>query len=137
MMKLNEFINETIFEIMKGIDDADKKLKDKNIGKVWKDDFDTMGQHLVGQGIVKGRAEMDENGVKQPCPPVMLINFDVGLEVKEETEKGSKAEIGVAAKVINIIKLKAEAKEHSQKGESEKSAHNVKFTVPIGINPDM
>jgi hypothetical protein len=136
-MKLNEFITETIFEIVKGIDDVDKKLQESKIGKVWKKDFDTLGQHLVIQGIVKGSAEVNSEGKKQPCPPVMLINFDVGLEVKEEKEKGSKAEISVGGKVLNIIKTEGDVEGHSRKGESEKSAHNVKFTVPIGINPDM
>ena len=136
-MKLNEFITETIFEIVKGIDDVDKKLQENKIGKVWKKDFDTLGQHLVIQGIVKGRAEVNSKGEKQPCPPVMLINFDVGLEVKEEKEKGSKAEINVGGKALSIIKVEGDVEGHSHKGESEKSAHNVKFTVPIGINPDM
>jgi hypothetical protein len=135
-MKLNEFITETIFEIVKGIDDVDKKLQDSKIGKVWKKDFDTKGQHLVIQGIVKGVAEVLE-GKKQQCPPVMLINFDVGLEVIEEKEKGSKAVINVGGKVLSIIKVEGDVEGHSRKGESEKSAHTVKFTVPIGINPDM
>ncbi len=138
-MKLNEFIAETIYEIVKGMDDVDKKLQENKIGKVWKKDFDTLGQHLVIQGIVKGRPEpqKDSDGNKLPCPPVMLINFDVGLEVKEEKEKGSKAEINVGGKALNIIKVEGDVEGHSHKGESEKSAHNVKFTVPIGINPDM
>jgi hypothetical protein len=138
-MKLNEFITQTIYEIVKGMDDVDKKLREEKIGKVWKNDFDTLGQHLVIQGIVKGKPEpqKDAKGDKRPCPPVMLINFDVGLEVKEEKEQGSKAELDVGAKVLSVLKVSGDVEGHSHKGESEKSAHNIKFTVPIGINPDM
>ncbi|HVO65352.1 MAG TPA: hypothetical protein VMT12_02625 [Syntrophales bacterium] len=67
----------------------------------------------------------------------MLINFDVGLEVKEEKEQGSKAEINVGGKVLNIIKAEGDVDAHSRKGESERSTYTIKFTIPIGINPDM
>jgi hypothetical protein len=40
-------------------------------------------------------------------------------------------------KALGIIKVTGDVEGDSHKGESEKSAHNVKFTVPIGINPDM
>lgn len=138
-MKLNEFINQTIYEIVKGMDDVDKKLQTEKIGKVWKNDFDTLGQHLVTQLIVKGKPEpqKDSKGDKRPCPPVMLINFDVGLEVKEEKGQGSKAKLDVGAKVFTVVKVSGDVEGHSHKQKSEKSAHNVKFTVPIGINPDM
>lgn len=130
-MKLNEFITEQIYEIMKGIGNADEKLKSDEIGKIWKEDFDTLGQHLVSRGIVKGKKKNKD----ADAPPIMLVDFDVNLAIEEERGKGGKAAVSVGATVVSIFKAKGEVEGHSQKTTSEKSVHNVKFTIPISINP--
>ena len=131
-MKLNEFVTETIYQIMKGASDADDRLKSDKLGKVWKQDFDTLGQHLVSHGIAKGKKENKD----ADAPPVMLVDFDVNLEVQEKRGEGSKAEVGGGVTVVSILKVKGGVEGHSEKIESEKSVHNVRFTIPISINPD-
>jgi len=119
-MKLDEFVQTTIDQVMTGIANADKSLRDKKIGRVWDENIRTFGQDLVNVKILKG-------GDAQPGPsvPVLVMEFEVKVVARDE--KGGSAGAGVQLHALSI----------GAKG-TKKSAldqtHTVGFSVPVGLD---
>ncbi len=108
-MELREFITETLMQIAEGIEDAQKRLKDKGSEAIINTN---MTETDVGHLVTGGRRR-----------PVELIEFDVAILASEGTE----AKGGIGLTVASLLNLEAGGKSsHSTGSESR-----IKFKVPM------
>ena len=129
-MELQEYITESLCSVMKGVEEADKKLREGELGKIWRGNFSTLGANLINVGIAK----VEDPNNKGASLPVLVFQFDVNVIVEDKKKAGSSAEIGVGAKVLSIFSFTGKVKGESEKALLEKSAQNLKFSVPVAMH---
>ena len=130
-MDLKTYISETMYSILKAIQDADNKLEKEGLGGVWRTDFITHSQALINVRIAKG-IDPSKPGKSQP---VLILDYDVNITVEDTTKSGDSAEIGVKAKLLSIFSFQGKVEGQSEKSLLEKSIQNLKFSIPIAITP--
>jgi predicted ATP-dependent Lon-type protease len=108
-MELKEFITETLMQIAEGIEQAQRRLKDKSSEAIINTN---MTETDVGHVVTGGRRR-----------PVEFVEFDVAILANEGTE--TKAGIGLT--VASLVKLDAGGKSSQSKG----SESRIKFRVPM------
>ena len=123
-MKLQDFIPDAIAQIMEGLSAADKRLKDAQTGRIYKDPIkETMAQTMVNLGIVK------DNNKK----PLLVVGFDVALVVEEQAGHSDKANLGVAAPLLSVIGVKGGVEGQSNETQKSSQAHRLKFSIPVSF----
>jgi hypothetical protein len=121
-MKLQDFIKEAIVQIMKGMNDADKELKEYDVGGIYKDEYaKTMAQTLVNLGIVKGK---DDTGV-------LIVRFDVAVVVQEQSEQSDRVDANVGGPILSVIGFKAGIEGSSGQTQTSSNSHRITFSVPV------
>lgn len=111
-MELQEFITETLTQIVAGINDANEKLKDQDsfvpdaISQTPKD-HEYMGYHCGNSFHL-----------------LTNIHFDISIDVSETTNKEKKAGLCIHSSGVGIGKNNAECQSTGQ---------NIKFTLPLAI----
>lgn len=108
-MELNEFVEETLNQIVEGVVKAEEAVKEK-------------GATVNPIGVFESNGMKIISGNKQPT--VQMVDFDVVLSVTEAGGKGAKAGI-----FIGPVGVGANAK-----SETKSSAMNkVKFAIPLKL----
>lgn len=113
-MELQDFIKQSIVQIVNGVFEAQKEVADKGAS------VNPSGLHLKGDQI-KGHAVTNDGNVTQH------IEFDVAVTTTEGT--GTKGGIGVVA---GVLALGAQG----QSSESTQAVSRLKFTIPILLPAD-
>jgi hypothetical protein len=108
-MELRKFISETLMQIVEGIEDAQRGLKDKESEAIINTNMTATD---VGHVVTGGRRR-----------PVEFVEFDVAILADEATEKRAGGGITVAS----ILKLDAGGKTNKSAG----SESRIKFKVPM------
>jgi hypothetical protein len=109
-MDLKEFISETIVQVVEGVEDARRKVKDKGVGI--NPQLTTNPSHAEVHGLLR-------HGMNTFA---QVINFDVALTVLEG--KGTKGGIGIFAAGIGLGSSGQSQSENS-------SVSRVKFSIPL------
>lgn len=123
-MKLQDFIKETIVQIMQGINSADDELKKTGTGSIYKDIFEkTMAQTLVNLSIVKGTEEKT----------VLVVGFNVAVAVQEQNDQSDKASAGVGIPLLSVIGFKAGVEGQSGQTQTSSNTHKITFSVPVSF----
>jgi hypothetical protein len=108
-VELKEFVTETLTQIVDGIEDAQKRLKEKNSeARINTNMTETRDGHLVTGGRRR---------------PVEFVEFDVAVLANESKE----AKGGVGITVASLVNLDAGGKASRTAG----SESRVKFKIPI------
>jgi len=111
-MDLQDFIKQTLVQIVKGVEEASKELEQTNAVISPKIHQPNPTKEVTGMLTVR-----DGN-------PATIVSFDVALNSTEGT--GTKGGIGVVAGFVNL----------GSSGESNKenaTASRVKFNVPVSL----
>lgn len=108
-MELQEFIKQSIVQIINGVIDAQKEVVDKGAS------INPSGLHLKNDQV-KGHAITNDGNVTQH------IEFDVAVTTTEGT--GTKGGIGVVAGVLALGS-------QGQSSESTQAVSRLKFTIPV------
>jgi len=108
-VELKEFITETLMQIADGIEDAQKRLKDRGSKAIVNTNMTATD---VGHVVTGGRRR-----------PVEFVEFDVAVLADEGTEKRA----GVGLTVASLLKLDAGGKSSQSKG----SESRIKFKIPM------
>ena len=82
-MNLSTYISESIYSVMNGLKNADIKLNDEKLGRIWNADFSTLARDLVQVRLAKGKDP--QNG--KSSVPIMLFDYDVNITIQDD--KGS------------------------------------------------
>jgi hypothetical protein len=108
-MELKEFVTESLMQIVEGIADAQKRLKDSGSEAIINTNMTATD---VGHVVTGGRRR-----------PVEFVEFDVAVVANEGTEmKG-----GMGLTVASLLKIEAGAKGNQSTG----SESRIKFKVPM------
>jgi predicted ATP-dependent Lon-type protease len=108
-MELKEFVTESLMQIVEGIADAQKRLKENGSEAIINTNMTATD---VGHVVTGGRRR-----------PVEFVEFDVAVIANEGTEmKG-----GVGLTVASLLKFEAGAKGNQSTG----SESRIKFKVPL------
>ena len=110
-MDLQEFVTQTISQIVKGVDSAQSSVVEKG-GEI-NPHVNTSHEQLGKQGFL-----WSSEG------PVQIVQFDVALTVSEGTD--TKGGIGVFAGAIGVGSSGASSEQNS-------SVSRVKFSVPLRL----
>jgi alpha-D-ribose 1-methylphosphonate 5-triphosphate diphosphatase PhnM len=108
-MKLSEFIEDTLTEIVKGVESAQKNVSDTNA-------------EIAPSGLVKFSNDQLPYLYKSGRGIVNIVEYDVAVETSGEDS--TKAGIGIVMAAIGA---------GAQAATSDKSSniHRIKFTVPL------
>ena len=101
-MELNEFVTETLMQIAKGIEDAQKRLKENGSEAIINT---SMTETDVGHTVTGGRRR-----------PVEFVEFDVAILANEGTE----TKAGVSLTVASLLKLDAGGRSNQSSGSEFK-----------------
>lgn len=111
-MELQEFITETLTQIVAGINDANEKLKDKD--------------SFVPDGI--SQTPKEHEYMSYDCDDnfhlLTNIHFDISIDVNESSNKEKKAGLCIHSSGIGYGKKNV---------ESQSTGQNIKFTLPLAI----
>lgn len=129
-MELKEYIAETLYSVMQGLEEADVKLKAGNLGKIWREDFNTVSTSLINVGIAKVADPSNEGA----SLPVLIFQFDTNVVVEDKKESSDSAEVGAEAKVLHIFSVTGKVNGGSGESLMEKSIQNLKFSVPVAMH---
>ncbi|MEJ1401963.1 MAG: hypothetical protein RPU41_14785 [Candidatus Sedimenticola sp. (ex Thyasira tokunagai)] len=110
-MDLEEFVNQTIIQIVKGTANSQSEVKE--LGGEVNPDLGASGDQLEKQGFL-----YSSEG------PVQVVHFDVALTVMEGT--GTKGGIGVFAGAVNLGSS-------GQSNNETSSVSHVKFSIPLRL----
>ncbi len=112
-MELKYFISETLSQIIDGVIDAQEKVQQSGAsgGRI--------SPHV--RSISESASLYGRTNDKLP---VILVDFDVSVEAKEES--GTKGGIGVVSGIFNLGSS-GESKENRQ------SSNNIKFSIPVAL----
>lgn len=123
-MKLQDFIKETVVQILQGINSADDELRESGAGSIYKDRFEkTMAQTLVNLSIVKGTDEKT----------VLVVGFNVAVAVQEQSEQSDKASADVGIPLLSVIGFKAGVEGQSGQTQTTSNTHRITFSVPVSF----
>ena len=112
-MNIQDFVRDTLTEIVEGVIEAQKALVEKNA------DVNPIGGHF-DQAALRGRQWSFEKGITE------IVSFDVALT--EESAKGTKGGIGVFLGGVGL----------GSQGQSEASTSSlsrIQFQIPILLPP--
>ena len=115
-MKLQEFVTETLTQILAGVKDAQSKI----VG----DDYDASISAKISPPLSTDADRLESKGYRIDASfrPVQNIEFDVAVTVNETLEAKGKAGLLVAG-----IGLGAKA----EVGSTDTTVHRIKFAVPV------
>lgn len=130
-MDLGTYIAQTMYNVLKGIQDGDTRLEKESLGRVWRSDLNTHSQALINLRIAKGTNPKDPS----KSIPVLILDYDVNVTVEDASKSGDSAELGVKGNVLSIFSFKGDVKGESEKSLLEKSVQNLKFSVPVAMMP--
>ena len=122
-MKLRDFVNGAIVEMMHGINDADKQLKTDGVGSIAKEDFGAMNQTLVHAGITKRTDK---------TTPILLVGFDISVVVEEQSGDSEKASAGIGV-VLSVVGFGSRLEGASSEMYTSSNTHRITFTVPLSF----
>jgi hypothetical protein len=122
-MKLRDFVNGAIVEMMHGIDDADKQLKKNGVGSIAKDNFGALNQTLVHASITK---KTDKT------TPILLVGFDIAVVVQEQSGASDKASVGIGA-FLSVVGFGSRIEGESSEKFTSSNTHRITFTVPLSF----
>ncbi|ARN66115.1 hypothetical protein JKP28_21230 [Vibrio vulnificus] len=125
-MELSEYVETSIYSVLKGLRQADRRIFAEGMGKIWKSDFNTISTDLVGLKIAKGQGEEGE-----PSIPVLVFDFDINVTVSESQGNHSSVAASAGAKVLNVITFKGGVDAGSNKTSNQLATQNLKFSVPV------
>ena len=108
-MKLSEFIEETLTEIVRGVKSAQDKIADTNA-------------EIQPSGLAKFNNDQFPFPFKPGRGIVNMVEYDVAVETSDEAS--TKGGVGVAMAVIGVGVQASE-------GEKTSRAHRIKFSVPL------
>lgn len=111
-MKLQDFVSETLQQIIRGIKDAQEKTKDSG------------AEVSPALGAWSGNLEKHKIIQAKSGHCVHFVDFDVALTVTQETE--TKAGIGIFASVIGIGA-------QGQTNNENATINRIQFRVPITL----
>ena len=129
-MELSEYIEATIYSVMKGIKNSDKRLQVEGIGEIWKEDFNTASSDLVNLKMGKGQKDGDPN----ESIPILVFEYNVNLVVTQAEKTESSSEISASAKLLNVITFNGSTKAGSGTDNSKATTQNLKFSIPVSYN---
>ncbi|ENM8499185.1 hypothetical protein AB8289_004695, partial [Vibrio parahaemolyticus] len=127
-MELSDYIEASIYSVLKGLHNADKRLQDEQIGHIWKGDFNTISTDLVGLKIAKGQKEGEQGST-----PVLVFDFDINVMVNDSSAESSSTDISASAKLLNVISFKGGVEAGSESSSSKMANQNLKFSVPVSF----
>jgi predicted ATP-dependent Lon-type protease len=108
-MELKDFVTETLVQIAEGIDEAQKRLQDKNSEAIINTN---MTETALGHLVTGGRNKAVE-----------MVEFDVAILANE----GTSTKAGVGLTVASLLKLDAGGQSKQSKGTESR----IKFKVPM------
>lgn len=111
-MELNEFVKETIVDIVKGINDANDELKESSAFVVSSNCKDFSGNI---------RYTEDSQGLRHY---VSLIDFDVAVSISDGNSKEGKGRIQVGPLSWG---------RNNEKTTEEANSNRVKFSIPLAL----
>jgi hypothetical protein len=114
-MELNRFIRQSLVEIMNGIEEAQRDLKGKSHSRICPCLSPAITPH--GHDTLLGLSTESNR-------PIHLVEYDVALEVSDNTPQGSMEVSGS----IGILKVKGSGK---SPGKDHKDAVRLKFSIPV------
>lgn len=120
-MELQQFIRQSLVEIMKGIEQAQKDLLGNSQSRICPQLAEVYGASLQNCPIVGVSTENSR--------PIHLIEYDVAVEVMEGRETGALEGEGS----IGIFRAKANGPKSSR---DSKDAARLKFSIPVSF-PDI
>jgi len=109
-MDLQEFVSETLAQIVNGVDGARKRVDSKDI-KICPQ-LDGTAAHKGNMQIVAARGDA----------PATMVEFDVALSTTEDT--GTKGGIGVVAGFVTLGSTGESSREN-------RSVSHVRFSIPV------
>jgi hypothetical protein len=114
-MELNDFVSQTLTQIVEGVKDAQVKLSDSGV---------EINPHLNSS-----HSEMGKQGMlwTSSATAAQIVKFDVALTVTEGT--GTKGGIGVFAGAVN---LGSSGQSQSENSSVSRIQFSVPMTLPIG-----
>ncbi|MDD9175498.1 hypothetical protein ERW49_08410 [Aliivibrio finisterrensis] len=127
-MELSEYIEISIYSVLKGLKNADDKLSKDKLGSVWTDDFNTISSDLVNLKLAKGQKDNSDKSV-----PVLVFDFDINVEVGSEKNKDSSSNLSTNAKILNVISFGGGINAGSSSKKNQVSTQNLKFSVPVSF----
>jgi len=108
-MELKDFVTETLVQIAEGIEEAQKRLHEKNSEAIINTNMTQSSRgHLVTGGSNK---------------PVEMVEFDVAILANE----GTATKAGVGLTVASLLKLDAGGQSKQSKGTESR----IKFKIPM------
>lgn len=114
-MELQRFIRQSLVEIMKGIEEAQKDLKGKSHSRICPRLSSAITPH--GHDTLLGKSTEADR-------PIHLVEYDVAVEVSDKGGGGSVEGGGT----IGVVSVKAGAKSASR---DLKDAARLKFSIPV------
>lgn len=129
-MNLKTFIRESISDIIGGIHEADETITKANAGYIWKKNLITGQENLVELGLAKG-----DTGEDKKSKPVLVLRFDLSIAVETESKSSDAASLDLKGK-ITVVGFDGGVKGTSEQSRVEKSIHNLKFSVPVGLGKE-
>jgi hypothetical protein len=123
-MKLDEFIKESVVEIMKGIQTSDEELRSGNLGSIYRGEYErTMAQTLATLRIVKGEGNHG----------VLVVGFDVAVTVEEREDASDKIEGGIGA-ILSVVGVKVGANSATSETYTSSNTQRLTFSLPLAIS---
>ena len=115
-MKLQEFVTETLTQVLAGVQDAQTKIET--------DDYDPTRSAKISPPISTTAERLESKGYRIDAyeRPVQNIEFDVAVTVNETMEAK-----GGAGLLVATIGLGARA----EVGSTDTTVHRIKFAVPV------
>ena len=121
-MNIDEFVKDTIVDIVNGIVEANDAIKSKSAF--------IASTNIVGNQNAEWRGAHDINGIPHV---ISNIDFDiaVSLEKKNDAEGGLKLQ--VASSVPLGVRLSSSLKSRVGWGKNESKLHRVQFSIPLAL----
>ena len=115
-MKLQEFVTETLTQILAGVRDAQAKIEDDN--------YDPTSSAKISPPLSTSAETLEKKGYRTDAyfRPVQNVEFDVAVTVNETMEAK-----GGAGLLVATIGLGARA----EIGSTDTTVHRIKFAVPV------
>lgn len=126
-MDLSEFIEASIFSVIKGVKSADETLQKNEVGEIWKEDFNTISSDLVNLRMAKGQ----KNNNPKESLPVLIFEYDVNIAVNNIEKSNSSSEISAKAKFLEVVGFSGATKGGSESEEHNGTIQNLKFSIPV------
>ena len=123
-MKLDEFIRESVVEIMKGIQTSDEELRSAKLGSIYRGEYErTMAHTLATLRIVKGEGNHG----------VLVVGFDVAVTVEEREDASDKIEGGIGA-ILSVVGVKVGANSATSETYTSSNTQRLTFSLPLAIS---